>query len=83
MSTYYYLVCDGHKIVSDVIGGRSFPDRWWQNDGGELPIFLREHGNCEPPPRLVSEHEDVVYEYTELRADGTLVAPGTDEPDRD
>lgn len=62
MSTYYYLVCDAHRVMSGVIGGRSFPDRWWGEDDRVAP-FLREHAECLPNPRLVSEHDDVTLEY--------------------
>lgn len=66
MSTYYYAVCDKHRIVSDVIGGRSFPARWWSNDGGELEAFLEAHAGCEPRPRIISEHDPESDDYTEL-----------------
>lgn len=64
MSTYYYAACDAHRVVSEVLGGRSFPDRWWQNDGNELANFLREHAECKPAPRIVSELDKRVDAYT-------------------
>lgn len=66
MSTFYYLACDKHKVVSRVIGGRSFPHRWWSNDEGELEAFLEAHGDCKPNPVLVSEHDDARMDYEEL-----------------
>jgi hypothetical protein len=68
MSTYYYLVCDQHKAVSQVIGGRSFPHRWWSNDGGEIESFLAEHADCKPNPQLVSEHDGRTDDYAEVPA---------------
>ena len=67
MSTYYYLVCDIHRAASEVIGGRSFPNRWWANDEGELEAFLELHAGCEPRPQLVSEHDDRAYEYDKVK----------------
>lgn len=66
MSTFYYLVCDEHKAISRVIGGRSFPARWWSNDEGELEEFLDAHGDCDPNPVLISEHDGRADDYTEL-----------------
>jgi hypothetical protein len=65
MSTYYYAVCDTHRVVSRILGGRSFPERWWANDEGELEHFLREHGDCKPNPQIVSEHDDRTLDYAE------------------
>lgn len=67
MSTFYYAVCDAHRAVSDVIGGRSFPDRWWQNDAGELAAFLRAHGGC-ARLEIVPEHDDRSTDYDEVPA---------------
>lgn len=66
MSTYYYAVCDTHKVVSRVIGGRSFADRWWSNDDGELEQFLEAHGSCKPCPQIISEHDGRADDYEEL-----------------
>lgn len=66
MSTYYLAVCDEHRVVSRVLGGRSFPGRWWRNDNGELEQFLREHGDCDPPPQIISEHDDRNVDYAEM-----------------
>lgn len=65
MSTFYYAVCDKHRVHSWVLGGRSFPDRWWSNDEGELEDFLREHGDCKPAPQIVSEHDERTDDYAE------------------
>jgi hypothetical protein len=66
VSTYYYLVCEEHKVVSEVIGGRSFPARWWSNDNGELERFLEAHGDCKPAPLLLNEYDDRTFEYPEI-----------------
>lgn len=66
MSTYYYLACDAHKAVSGVIGGRSFPDRWWSEDGDALADFLEAHARCEQSPVLVSEHDERLSDYEEV-----------------
>jgi len=66
MSTFYYLICDSHRVQSRVIGGRSFPHRWWSNDDGELEQFLETHGDCHPNPVLVSEHDSRTDEYDQL-----------------
>lgn len=68
MSTYYYLACDKHKAASDVIGGRSFPDRWWSNDEGELEAFLGAHADCEPRSQLISEHDERSEAYERVSA---------------
>ena len=69
MSTYYYAICDEHRAVSDVIGGRSFPDRWWQNDGDELAAFLEAHNACRM--EIVSEHDDRSTDYIEVTVEGS------------
>lgn len=68
MSIFYYLACDRCTVVSRVIGGRSFPDRWWSNDEGELEAFLQDHASCAPNPVLVSEHDDARMAYEEMPA---------------
>jgi hypothetical protein len=68
MSTFYYLICDRHRAHSRVIGGRSFPHRWWSNDGRELEDFLEAHADCKPYPYLVSEHNDRTLEYDEMKS---------------
>ena len=66
MSTYYYLACDTHSIRSSIVGGRSFPHRWWADpDHGALADFMEDHAECEPSPRLVSEYRLGFYEYAE------------------
>lgn len=67
MSTYYFATCDKHRVISQVIAGRSFPDRWWQNDGPELADFLAEHASCVPMPRIVSEYDGRVRDYTAIK----------------
>lgn len=66
MSTWYYAVCDKHKAVSRIIGGRSYPQRWWSNDGGELEDFLQAHADCSPCPQIVNEDDDRCDAYTEV-----------------
>lgn len=66
MSTYYHAVCDQHRVVSRVLGGRSYPARWWSNNEGELADFLEVHGDCKPAPQIVSEYDDRTIDYTEL-----------------
>ena len=58
MSTWYYLVCDRHKVYSHILGGRSFPDRWWMQEdrNGALADFLEAHNACKPV--LVSEADE-------------------------
>lgn len=67
MSTYYHAICTTHRAASGVIGGRSFPDRWWQDDGRELADFLEAHAECRPEPLIVNEHDSRLddYEYVE------------------
>lgn len=65
MSTFYYAVCDRCRVVSKVLAGRSFPNRWWTNDEGEFEAFLEQHGGC-TALRLVSEHDDVTLDYREI-----------------
>jgi hypothetical protein len=75
LSTYYYLACDRHKVVSRVIGGRSFPHRWWSNDEGELETFLEAHGDCKPLPVLISEHDARADDYTECSSEPDRTDP--------
>lgn len=60
MSTYYFLICDHHRAVSGVIGGRSFPDRWWTEPNIDIGSFLCAHEGCEA--RVASEHDALVEE---------------------
>lgn len=66
MSTYYYAICTKHEVSSRILGGRSFPNRWWSNDGGELEQFLEIHGDCKPPPLIVSEHDERTLDYAQM-----------------
>lgn len=62
MSTWYYLVCDCHRVHSGILGGRSFPARWWMqpDDHGRLAAFLEAHHDCKPV--LLSEHDDRTWD---------------------
>ena len=73
MSTYYYAICTKHRVKSRVIGGRSAPNRWWQNTGDELSAFLAAHGDCEP--LIVNEHDQRLWDYDKLAS-----AERTEEP---
>jgi endonuclease III len=63
MSTWYYLVCDKHRVSTDIILGRWFPDRWWTDHEESLAAFGRDHADCKPAPRLVSEHAAEAGDY--------------------
>ena len=59
MSTYYFIVCDKHKEITDAAS---------RTAGGYCPLvdsnvtlvpFIITHHGC--PVRIVSEHEDDAY----------------------
>lgn len=66
MSTYYYAVCHEHKVRTGVIAGRSFPQRWWDEDDSRLGLFLAEHAECDRRPVIVSEHTVEADEYAKF-----------------
>lgn len=56
MSTYYYAVCDKHRMYCDAISRTASNGVCWLHEASELlPSFLFEHVGC--PLRLASEHE--------------------------
>jgi hypothetical protein len=75
VSTYYYLLCEQHKVSSHVIGGRAFPDRWYSTSRGELEQFLADHADCKPNPILVNEHDDRVDDWDRYPYPEEVFAP--------
>lgn len=64
MSTYYYLVCEEHKVVSEIVARQGLLADWQVNPFG-LEHFLSNHSSCKPT--LVTEHDERVDDYEKVR----------------
>ena len=64
MSMYYYLVCDEHKVVSEMVARQGLLADWSVAPFG-LEHFLSEHGGCKPI--LITEHDERVDDYEKVR----------------
>lgn len=63
MSTYYFFVCDSHRVCSDAIAVQSFSTEWREVERTALTNFIEKHGSCKPHPQLIDEHDDRSSEY--------------------
>lgn len=63
MSTYYYLACDEHHTISEIVARVNLMADWNLVPFG-LERFLSEHGSCKPV--LITEHDDRADTYEKV-----------------
>lgn len=64
MSTYYYMVCDEHKLYCDGASRSAGGVGHLGSSDELLPRFITEHAGCSV--RIASEHDEAIFSYEEM-----------------
>jgi hypothetical protein len=79
MSTYYYLVCDAHRVRCPLVSLRSSDGFMMAHAHELLPSFINVHDSHHRCLRVAQEEESGVLEYREHTAGEHL--PDDDKAD--